>query len=55
MFANGAHVLTLIAVISFSHALKFGNAGILQAISNCKVLVQTVLAIFVSGKLPTAM
>lgn len=27
--ANGAHLLTLIAVICFSFALQYGNAGIL--------------------------
>ena len=53
--ANASHLLVALAVIFFSYALEHGQAGTIQAISNCKILVQTLLSAAIDGKMPTAL
>ena len=52
---NASHCLVALAVLCFSFALKYGNGGTIQAISNCKTIVQTIIASFRLGQVPTAM
>ena len=48
VIASVAVTFGTMGVISFSRALKYGNAGPVQAIENAKAIVQTILtAIFV--------
>ena len=53
--ANGAQILVFFACIAYNYGLKYGQAGTIQAISNCKTIVQTVLAIFINHQVPSAL
>jgi uncharacterized membrane protein len=53
LYTNLSIFFVYCSTICFTFAMKYGKGGIVQAIDNLKIIVQTVLAIVFSGLIPT--
>ena len=52
--ANLSILCVTISITCFTYALKYGKGGVVQAIDNLKVIVQTALAIVIGGMVPSS-
>ena len=53
VFTNMSIICVYMSTICFTYAMQNGKGGIVQAIDNLKIIVQTVLAIIFAGLIPT--
>ena len=53
VFTNMSIICVYMSTICFTYAMQFGKGGIVQAIDNLKIIVQTALAIIFAGLIPT--
>lgn len=51
--ANLSILNVTISITCFTHALKYGKGGVVQAIDSLKVIVQTVLGVIITGIIPS--
>ena len=53
VFTNMSILCVYMSTICFTYAMQYGKGGIVQAIDNLKIIVQTALAIIFAGLIPT--
>ena len=53
VMANLSILNVTISITCFTHALKCGKGGVVQAVDNLKVIVQTVLGVVITGIVPS--
>jgi uncharacterized membrane protein len=53
LMGNLSILCVTISITCFTHALKYGKGGVVQAIDSLKVIVQTVLGVIITGVIPS--
>ena len=53
LYSNLSILFVYCSTICFTYAIQYGKGGIVQAIDNLKIIVQTVLGIVFTGLIPT--